>query len=146
MIRRPPRSTRTATRCPYTTLCRSASTLIVGLTGHPLLAPVPLLIGATWRWLSRVPGIVLLPAVALSVGGALVTIRQIVDPEEFDSGWAGQFPYAHLLAAIAIHLLVLLVHLDPGQNPAGDATPGSTEERRVGKEGARVGRSRGAPD
>src|SRR3546814_14565943 len=34
MIRRPPRSTRTDTRCPYTTLFRSRAVVAIGRVGH----------------------------------------------------------------------------------------------------------------
>src|SRR3546814_15814733 len=53
MIRRPPRSTRTDTLVPYTTLFRShASEDISGATGH--LAPWPGLAGHGWLLMGKV--------------------------------------------------------------------------------------------
>src|SRR3546814_7638520 len=55
MIRRPPRSTRTDTRFPYTTLFRSAA------AGAPSLSPSPSGGGAGWGWVSSQLAVMLEP-------------------------------------------------------------------------------------
>src|SRR3546814_20738896 len=104
MIRRPPRSTRTATLFPYTTLFRSP-----GLILHGALSTAP-----SVRRLDDAA----VAAQRRPVGGRGGRRAEVADQRR--------------------HLVGLGVALQQGGGPA----PGSSAERRVGKECVSTGRSR----
>src|SRR3546814_16252708 len=75
MIRRPPRSTRTDTLCPYTTLFRSIRTMPI-TDALALLFIAPLIVTALSPWvLGEAVGIRRWSAVLVGLAGALVVLR-----------------------------------------------------------------------
>src|SRR3546814_15452940 len=121
MIRRPPRSTRTDTLCPYTTLFRSDQPVtLAAFRGKPLIVNL----WATWcaPCLTEMPS---LDRLAGQLGGKAQLIVLSVDLE----GRKAVTPYFQKME---------FRHLQPYL----DKDNVRSEERRVGKEGVSTGRSR----
>src|SRR3546814_11788919 len=123
MIRRPPRSTRTDTLCPYTTLFRSNS-------------PVSRMLAA--RSLSPPPGRFIRP-IATSGGSAPIMLKKL-------KGAAFRTPEADWLVIHAIGRGVIDAHMSLYRSLSGRlAKSNRTEERRVGKECVSTCRSGWSP-
>src|SRR3546814_12971188 len=95
MIRRPPRSTRTDTLCPYTTLFRSLPALLGPLVGPPLGGF--LVTYASWHWIFLIN----IPVGIVGIGLILHYIKDDypVQPRRLD--WVG-----FLLSGISLATLV----------------------------------------
>jgi hypothetical protein len=84
--------------------------LLAGLAVHPLAAPIIAAVGVALRWRPLDRWAVALPAALMAAAAGMVLARQVIAPLELDSGWPGEFPWAHLAAALAIHALGIVVH------------------------------------
>src|SRR3546814_18489608 len=125
MIRRPPRSTRTDTLFPYTTLFRSSA-------GTGVLLARRVRLGRAAQRDQRFPAF---PD----------RDRRCADPLHPGAGARAETHAHHPVARLALDLL----GSEPGYSPAGG--PGvirrrRSEERRLGKECVRTFRSRWSPD
>src|SRR3546814_19786432 len=141
MIRRPPRSTRTDTLFPYTTLCRSFTDLV--LAGHPLFNAT-LDEGTSFTNVYRPDGV----ALALTFAtGAKVAIKNC-------TGVPDRLPALSVMGDAAVtggvdvtagFQALATVGSTPSGHvifpKAGDGTIGSSEARRVGKKGGSTGSS-----
>src|SRR3546814_7126809 len=175
MIRRPPRSTRTDTLFPYTTLFRS---LASGLSGNALLSIAVTGFGLLFvvrppnlalKWLLPVYALVLLALLSAGLNGdaagglnaavkyaymivMLIAVFQALrcDPDAHFLSWA----MVSFLPLLVFQALSLALHLPKGSEDGGGLVwiggynheaAFRSEERRVGKECVSTCRSRGSP-
>src|SRR3546814_11631721 len=133
MLRRPPSSTLTATRCPFTTLVRSRLMLVAlwlgRICGTEAKTRIPL----------RLPWFI----VGFLVIAAINSLVTIPEPAQDAAAMGAQ---ALLLLAIVATAMKARLHLLPDQGWRSFAPIiVRSEERRVGKECVSTWRSRGSP-
>src|SRR3546814_12889307 len=141
MKRRPPRSTRTDTRFPYTTLFRSLPIFLLGALFGQLMADS----GAAHsisRWIVDRLGYkhaivtVVLACSILTYGGvSLFVVAFAIYPIAIDLFRTADIPKRLVPASIALGSFTFTMPALPGTPPIQNAIPlPSSAERRVGKE------------